>query len=221
MSDQPAERGIYSIGAVSRMLGVPVGSIRNWEDRYRLVRPERSPGGHRLYSRTDLERLTFVTDWIERGMSPAEAHRLLSEQLEHGETALASRPDAPRLLVLLAERDATAAAVCDHLLRTEGFEVDLALSADDARAKASEQAPALVVVELLISGGTGLALCAELADAGHPVLAVSPLAVREQAVAAGADAFLVKPIDPLTFVSAVKDLLGRSALVEVRSAQPA
>jgi DNA-binding transcriptional MerR regulator len=203
------------------MLRVPVGSIRNWEDRYQLVRPERSSGGHRLYSRTDVERLAFVAERLAEGMSPGEAHRLLGERLDQGETALPFVPDGPRLLVLLAERDATAAAVCDHLLRTEGFEVDLALSADDARAKAADESPALVVVELLISGGVGLALCAELVAAGNLVLAVSPLAVREGALAAGADAFLAKPIDPLAFVSCVKDLLGRSALVDARSAQPA
>jgi DNA-binding transcriptional MerR regulator len=220
MDEQAGTGGIYTIGAVARMIGVPVGSIRNWEDRYGLVRPDRSPGGHRLYSRADLERLAFVAARIEEGMSPAEAHRLLTEHLGQGEP-LAVSADAPRLLVLLAERDPTAAAVFDHLLRTEGFEVDLALSADDARAKAAELAPALVVVELLISGGAGIALCAELATAGQLVLAVSPLDAREQALSAGADAFLVKPLDPLAFVSAVKDLLGRSALVDTRAPQPA
>jgi DNA-binding transcriptional MerR regulator len=221
VSDPPAERGIYSIGAVARMLGVPVASIRNWEDRYRLVRPERSAGGHRLYSRADLERLVFVRERIAGGLSASEAHRLLGDRLDGREPGRPVAADAPRLLVLLAERDATAAAVCDHLLRTEGFEVELALSAADARAKAAEQAPTLVVVELLISGGAGLALCAELVASGQLVLAVSPLAARERALAAGAHAFLVKPIDPLAFVSGVKDLIGRSALVDARSAQPA
>ncbi len=32
-------------------------------------------------------------------------------------------------------------------------------------------------------------------------------------MAAGADAFLGKPLDPLRFVSTVKDLLGRSAFL--------
>src|SRR5262245_15457156 len=197
MTDETEGRGIYSIGAVARMLGVPVGSIRNWEDRYQLVRSERSAGGHRLYSRTDVERLAFVAERIEEGMSPGAAHRLLGEQLDQSEAALPFVPDGPRLLVLLAERDPTAAAVCDHLLRTEGFEVELAFSVTEARAKAAERAPALVVVELLISGGIGLALCADLVASGQLVLAVSPLAVREQALAVGAHAFLAKPIDPL------------------------
>ena len=38
--------------------------------------------------------------------------------------------------------------------------------------------------------------------------------VHEKCIAAGADAFLQKPLDPLQFVSTVKDLLGTSALVQ-------
>jgi DNA-binding response OmpR family regulator len=45
------------------------------------------------------------------------------------------------------------------------------------------------------------------------VLAISVLQARDEALAAGADAFLQKPLDPLEFVSTVKDLLGSSALV--------
>ena len=45
------------------------------------------------------------------------------------------------------------------------------------------------------------------------VLAISVLQARDEALAAGADAFLQKPLDPLELVSTVKDLLGASALV--------
>jgi DNA-binding response OmpR family regulator len=123
------------------------------------------------------------------------------------------------LLVLLVEREPTSAAVCDYLLRTDGYAVEVALSAHEARMKATELEPDLVVVELLIAGGGGIALIAELAGLGAPILAVSPLAARARALAAGADAFLEKPLDPLVFLSAAKDLLGRSALVRARIQQ--
>ena len=71
--------GIYSIGAVSRMLGTPAATIRNWEDRYGKIVPHRSPGGHRLYSGDQVEQLRFVAEQIERGLSAADAHRLLAE----------------------------------------------------------------------------------------------------------------------------------------------
>ena len=53
-------RGVYSIGAVARMLGVPAATIRNGEERYATVVPERSEGGHRLYSRDQVDDLRFL-----------------------------------------------------------------------------------------------------------------------------------------------------------------
>jgi len=69
----------------------------------------------------------------------------------------------------------------------------------------------------MISGGLGADLCRRLKqhDAGA-VLAISVLEARDEALAAGADAFLQKPLDPLELVSTVKDLLGASALVAHR-----
>ena len=45
-----------------------------------------------------------------------------------------------------------------------------------------------------------------------PVLAMSALDLADEALAAGASAFLAKPVVPLQFVSTVRDLLGSSAL---------
>ena len=66
------------------MLGIPAATVRNWEDRYGLVQPERSGGGHRLYTRAQIEQLRFVKERLDRGLQPAEAHRLLGEELERG-----------------------------------------------------------------------------------------------------------------------------------------
>jgi DNA-binding transcriptional MerR regulator len=208
---------IYSIGAVERMLGIPAATIRNWEERYRLVNPERSGGGHRLYTRTQVEQLRFVKEQLDRGLQPAEAHRLLGERLELGGDFGSMDEDerAPRVLILLAERDPYAAEFAEFFLRTEGYEVVLALDADDAAGKFEQLLPQLAVIELLISGGTGAALCRRLKEAGVPsCLAISTLETRDQAFAAGADAFLQKPLDPLQFVSTVKDLLGKSAFLQ-------
>ena len=42
------------------MLDIPVTTIRNWEERYASIVPERSPGGQRLYARDHVEQLRFV-----------------------------------------------------------------------------------------------------------------------------------------------------------------
>ena len=207
-------RGVYSIGAVARMLEIPVATIRNWEERYGAIVPERSPGGHRLYSRDQIERLRFLAAQVASGLSAADAHRLLAEHSE-GDRRLGDGAGADmRLLVLLAERDPVSADLEQFFLRTEGYEVDVALTVADAEERWLDSQPRLAIVELMISGGQGAELCRRLKqhDAGA-VLAISVLEGRDEALAAGADAFLRKPVDPLELVSTVKDLLGSSALV--------
>jgi len=210
---------VYSIGAVARMLGIAVATIRNWEERYGAIAPERSEGGHRLYSRDQIEQLRFIAAGVSRGLSAADAHRLLAEQSEVGPPLVNDdRNGATRLLVLLAERDPVAADLAQFFLRTEGYDVHLALAVGDAEERWLESRPQLAIVELMISGGRGAELCRRLKQQheGGAVLAISVLQARDEALAAGADAFLQKPLDPLEFVSTVKDLLGASALVARR-----
>jgi CheY-like chemotaxis protein len=200
------------------MLDIPVATIRNWEERYASVVPERSPGGHRLYSRDHVEQLRFIAAEVSQGLSAADAHRLLDERSAQGQPATQDGPGAhTRLLVLLAERDPVAADLAQFFLRTEGYDVHLALAVDEAEEQWVASRPQLAIVELMISGGRGVELCRRLKqhDAGA-VLAISVLEARDEALAAGADAFLQKPLDPLELVSTVKDLLGSSALVARR-----
>ena len=81
-----------------------------------------------------------------------------------------------RLLVLLAERDPVAADLAQFFLRTEGYDVHLALAVGDAEEQWLESRPQLAIVELMISGGRGAELCRRLKqhDAGA-VLAISVL----------------------------------------------
>jgi CheY-like chemotaxis protein len=209
VADEPGGgRGVYSIGAVARMLGIPVATIRNWEERYGRVVPERSPGGHRLYSRDEVEQLRLVAARVSGGLSAADAHRLLAapgqdDQLaaEHGASP------RPRTLVLVAERDPVGADLARFFLRREGYEVVVALTAGVAEELWLESRPDVVIVELMISGGRGADLCRHLKRQGAgAVLAVSVLEARDEALVAGADAFLRKPFDPLDLVSTVHDL---------------
>ena len=204
-------RGIYSIGAVARMLGLSQPAIRSWEDRYGLIVAERSGGGRRLYTRDQIEQLRFVKERVDEGLSAADAHRLLAERQAGSAPFLEPpTPSSPgELLVLLADSDRYGAELNDFFLRAEGYEVEIALTAEEAEEKFASRNPVLSVVELMISGGVGRALCERLKRRrGTPVLCISSLSLGEQALAAGADAFLQKPLEPLQLVATVKDLLG-------------
>ncbi len=208
-------RPVYSISAVARMLGVPVATIRTWEDRYGVVVPDRSSSGHRLYRREQVAQLRFVRTCMADGGTAADAHRLLSERIDAGlPVPPADAGAGPQLLILLADHDPYAAEFQEYFLKTEGFDVEVALSDEAARQTFRQKSPSLVVVELLISGGAGLNLCSYFSQRGDvPVIAVSALESRDLAVAAGADAFLLKPLEPLQLVSAVRDLFGLSAFL--------
>jgi DNA-binding transcriptional MerR regulator len=205
------EVATYSIGAVARMVGVPPATLRTWEERYRIVEPVRSEGGHRLYSRLDVERLRFVAGRVREGISPGDAHRMLSGV--SGIFPLPAADAGTQVLILLAERDPYAAEFAEFFLKTEGFEIVLALDAADAVLALGADRPQLAIIDLLISGGAGLELCRDVHARGIPVLALSSVATRDAALEAGASAFLQKPIEPLQLVSAVKDLLGTSSFL--------
>jgi MerR family transcriptional regulator, light-induced transcriptional regulator len=67
--------GDLRIGELARRTGVSPNLLRAWEQRYGLLRPARSPGGFRLYSRADEVRIRRMTELIGQGLSAAEAAR--------------------------------------------------------------------------------------------------------------------------------------------------
>jgi len=219
-------RPIFSISAVARMLGVPVATIRTWEDRYGLVVPDRNASGHRLYRRDQLEQLRFVHDRMAEGLSAADAHRLLAEWLDQQQPeradpvrpgpaipphpGQAERAAGHQVAVLLAERDPYAAELQEQHLTTEGFAVEVALTEKEALSALAARPPAVAIIEILISGGTGLDLCRAVKQHGVPVIATSVLRSHDEALGAGADAFLAKPLDPARLAAAIRELLGLS-----------
>lgn len=70
-----AEGASLRIGELSRRTGVSPEVLRAWEQRYGLLRPERSAGGFRLYSDDDVARVRRTVAFIADGLSAAEAAR--------------------------------------------------------------------------------------------------------------------------------------------------
>jgi MerR family transcriptional regulator, light-induced transcriptional regulator len=68
----------FRIGELSRRSGVSPELLRAWERRYGLLRPVRSAGGLRLYSREDAERVRLMREHLSGGVAAAEAAALVS-----------------------------------------------------------------------------------------------------------------------------------------------
>ena len=90
-----------------------------------------------------------------------------------------------------------AAELAQFFLRTEGYDVHLAPAAGGAEEQWLESRPQLAIVELMISGGVGAVPATEAAPCWGRTRALRPAGSRrDEALAAGADAFLQKPVDP-------------------------
>lgn len=71
---------MYSIKQVSEQLDIPAVTIRAWENRYNVVTPTRTEGGHRLYSEKDVETLKWIKAQVhDQNMKISDAVRMLKE----------------------------------------------------------------------------------------------------------------------------------------------
>jgi DNA-binding transcriptional MerR regulator len=61
---------------LSRRVGESPELLRAWETRYELVKPERTPGGLRLYSEQDERRVRVMRHHINAGLAASEAARM-------------------------------------------------------------------------------------------------------------------------------------------------
>lgn len=83
MTDESTtEAGVYRIGAVSRLTGVPVSTLRVWETRYAAFAPDKSKGRHRLYPEPDLVRARLLRQLTEAGHSIGGIATLPVQQLQ-------------------------------------------------------------------------------------------------------------------------------------------
>ena len=75
----PPAAGLLPIRTVSMLTGVNAVTLRAWERRYNLVTPQRTPKGHRLYTRQDVERIKQIVDLLSQGISVSHAGPLLEQ----------------------------------------------------------------------------------------------------------------------------------------------
>lgn len=70
-----------NIKAVAERTGVPLHTLRAWERRYGIPRPNRHAGNrYRLYDEQDIADVLWMKHQVQSGVSPAQASALLLEQ---------------------------------------------------------------------------------------------------------------------------------------------
>jgi len=118
------DSGPLRIGEFARRVGVNAELLRAWERRYGLLTPIRSPGGFRLYTAEDAERVAGMRRSLDAGLSAAEAARVALEDSRPTDGLLDDA--AARLLARIRDYDeAGVQGVLDESFAAFGVEAVL------------------------------------------------------------------------------------------------
>jgi excisionase family DNA binding protein len=173
-----------TLGQAAKFLGVAQSTIRKWSDQGR-VPAFYTPGGHRRYRRGDLEAFLDRSGPGPRGGGP---------------------------LVLIVDDDARLREFMRVNLELEGYTVREAASADEALEALEDQAPQLVLLDVIMPGVDGWQMLQRMQErhGSIPVIMFSGKVDDESAADAekrGAQGFVGKPFDPQQLIERAKQLV--------------
>lgn len=186
---------LYRSGAAARLSGVPVETLRVWERRYAIVRPQVSPSGRKLYSAENIQRLRLIKQLVAMGNSIGSVASLPMQTLQQMLADSAPLVMAPRAQVpghralrvaLVGEAQASGrgrglnvVAVCEDITQAaialQGISVDAVIiemsslmQAEPKRITAIRDAAAAPVAIVLYRYGPAPVM-RHLREAGHVV----------------------------------------------------
>ncbi len=173
-----------TLGQAAKFLGVAQSTIRKWSDQGR-VPAFYTPGGHRRYRRGDLEA------FLDRS----------------GPGGRAGGP-----LVLVVDDDPSLRELVRHNLESEGYTVREAASGEEALSAIEDQAPALVLLDVVMPGIDGWQMLQRMQEryGSIPVIMFSGQVDSTDASDAeerGARGFVGKPFDPQQLIERAKQLV--------------
>lgn len=120
--------------------------------------------------------------------------------------------------ILLVEDNTINRRLAEFLLRSQGYRVREAVTAQEAFEILETDRPDLILMDVQLPGMDGLEATRRLkedpATRGIPVVAVTSYAMkgdREKVLAMGCAAYITKPIDKTTFLEQVARCLGGKA----------
>ena len=142
----------YNLKVIVRETGIKADTLRAWERRYELPMPQRTEGGHRLYSQRDLETVKWLMARDNEGLRIGQAVELWRELEASGRDPLREATAPPA-----NARVASEAALSDlAALREAWIKACLAFdeeAAEQQMARAlARHAPEIVSLELLQKG---------------------------------------------------------------------
>jgi CheY-like chemotaxis protein len=121
--------------------------------------------------------------------------------------------------ILVVDDNTANATLVSYLLSRRGFEVRIAVDAEQALASLEEFKPQLIMMDIQLPGMDGLALTRRLkADPRFSdiiVIALTAYAMKgdeERTRAAGCDGYVSKPIDTRTLPGLIAEFMGRAGL---------
>jgi len=121
--------------------------------------------------------------------------------------------------ILLVEDNEMNRDMLSRRLQKQGYEVVLAVDGEEGLAKAQNDSPALILMDMSLPGVDGWEATRRLKEAPQtqkiPIIALTAHAMtddRDKALAAGCDDFDTKPVELPRLLSKIQALLGRQAL---------
>jgi len=117
--------------------------------------------------------------------------------------------------ILLVEDDDRLADLTAEYLRKNGFDVDIVARGDDAEARIVDTHPDLVVLDIMLPGQDGFAVCRAVRPRYDGIILM--LTARDEEIdqilglELGADDYITKPVPPRLLLARIKALLRRTA----------
>jgi DNA-binding transcriptional MerR regulator len=134
-------KGLLQIGEVAERVGLSLRTVRYYEEQGLLEPESRSPGGFRLYSTGQVDRLALIKQMKPLGFTVQEMRELLDarDSLHSAPDSAAAAAAAARLASYADAADTRCAKLAEQLEQAKGLAGQLRHEAGDRRGASAEK----------------------------------------------------------------------------------
>src|SRR5690606_3691291 len=118
----------YSIKDLENLSGVKSHTLRIWEKRYGIIKPERTKTNIRYYNESDLQKILNISLLNRQGVKISKLANLSNEELKAQVAELVQVGSAfedqldSLMLAMFDLEDAKFSLILDHQIESKGFE---------------------------------------------------------------------------------------------------